>query len=141
MKTYRGGEKVEPGLYLHTREWAFKDLQDEAILPGTARDSYRRVPPAAMLVVGPVVGLAYVMFLPLVGVGMVLSLLGVKAAHAAAGPAEALVRALRPGWEPALAFLSRAKGTKKAAGPTADAWAAGVREKLEAPESPEEPRA
>ena len=140
MKTYRGGERVEPGLYLHTREWAFKDIQDEGLLPGTGRDAYRRVPTAAMLVVGPVVGLAYVMFLPLLGVGMVVSLLGVKAARAAAGPAEALVRALRPGWEPALAFLSRAMGAKKAA-PAADAWAAQVREKLEAPEKPEEPRA
>jgi hypothetical protein len=75
-------------------------------------------------------GLVYAIFLPFIGIAMAMSLVGVKAAHVASGTAREAVRALRPGWEPAMAFLSRSKpagGTAE----TTDAWAEETRKKVE----------
>ena len=133
MRHYRGTEKVEPGLYFNLRQLAFKSIDDEGLLPGTTDEVYRRVPMLALLVVGPFLGLVYVIFLPFIGFAMVAWLLGVKATHLAAGAARGAVRALRPGWEPSMAFLTRttpAKTTREGV----DKWAAEVEKKLDRPD-------
>jgi hypothetical protein len=132
MKAYRGGETVKPGLYFNARGLSFKSIDTTGALPGTAHDVYRRVPMLALLVAGPLLGLAYVVFLPFVGFAIVGWLLTVKAGHLAYRAAGAAVRVLTPGWEPALAFFSRgtaAKPTKS--GTEADAWAKDVRNRLD----------
>jgi len=132
MKHYKGTEKVEPGLYFNLRQLAFKSIDDEGPLPGKREDVYRRVPMLALLVVGPVLGLVYVMFLPFIGFAMVAWLLGVKATHLAAGAARSAARVLRPGWEPSMAFLSRTKpATTTREG--ADKWAEEAEKKLDRP--------
>ena len=87
-----------------------------------------------MLAAAPLLGLAYVIFLPLIGFGMVAYLLGHKAVQLATGTAAEAVRVLQPGWAPALAFLSRNKPAKvdqaaKDAEP--DAWKEQVEKKLD----------
>ena len=93
---------------------------------------YRRVPILVLLVVGPILGLAYAVFLPFIGFAIVTWLLGVKAGQLAGGAARGAVRVLRPGWEPSMAFLSRSTPTKtKREAP--DEWAEDVRKKLDPP--------
>lgn len=133
MKHYRGSEKVEPGLYFNARQLSFKSIDDEGPLPGGRDDVYRRVPTLALLVVGPLLGLVYVIFLPFIGFAMVAWLLGVKASHVAGGVARAAVRVLTPGWEPSMAFLSRTKPTKTTREAT-DEWAERVQNKLDRPD-------
>lgn len=132
MRTYRGTEKAEVGLYFNAREWAFTSMDDAGPLPGTASDRYRKVPMLALLIVGPILGLVYAVFLPLIGIAMVAWFIGVKLTHALAAVARRSARLVRPGWEPALAFLSRPKKAndtgKEAAG---DEWAEKVRKELE----------
>lgn len=133
MKRYSGGEAVEPGLYMNVRHLSFRSVDEAGPLPGEAGDVYRRVPMLVLLVAGPILGLAYVVFLPFIGVAMVTWLLGAKALEVATGAARGVVRVLRPGWEPAMAFLSRA--TPATAKPEAtDAWATEVRKKVEGDE-------
>ena len=136
MRHYKGTEKVEPGLYFNPRQWSFKSIDDEGPLPGSKDETYRRVPMLALLVAGPFLGLAYVIFLPFMGFAMVAWLLGVKATHLAAGAARGATRVLRPGWEPSMAFLSRSKATKatKATGAAADEWAAEAQKKMDRPD-------
>ena len=74
-------------------------------------------------------GLIYVIFLPFIGFAMVAWLLAVKATHLAADVAHGAARALRPGWEPSMAFLSRTKPAN-AAQEGADKWAEEVGKKL-----------
>lgn len=133
MRHYRGTEKVEPGLYFNLRQMAFRSIDDAGPLPGKTDDVYRRVPMLALLVVGPLLGLVYVIFLPFIGFAMFAWLLGVKATHLAAGVARGAVRALRPGWEPSMAFLSRTTPTKTNR-KNADEWAAEVEKKLDRPD-------
>jgi hypothetical protein len=93
---------------------------------------YRRVPILVLLVVGPILGLVYAVFLPFIGFAVVAGLLGVKGMQLAGGAARGAVRVLRPGWEPSMAFLSRstpAKSKREAR----DEWAEDVRKKLDPP--------
>ena len=135
MRHYRRTEKVEPGLYFNLRQLSFKSIEEDERLPGKPEDVYRRVPMLALLVVGPFLGLIYVIFLPFIGFAMVAWLLAVKATHLASGVAHGAVRALRPGWEPSMAFLSRTKPAK-AAQEGADKWAEEVGKKLNRPSRP-----
>lgn len=132
MRQYRGSEKVEAGLYFNLRQLSFKSMEEEGPLRGSKDEVYRRVPTLALLVVGPLLGLAYVIFLPFIGFAMVTWLLGVKALQLAGGVARGAVRVLSPGWEPSMAFLSRSKPTKTT-GEAADEWAEEVQKKLDRP--------
>lgn len=130
MRQHRGGEQVEAGLYFNLRQLSFKSVDEAGPLPGAPGEVYRRVPTLLLLVVGPVLGLVYVVFLPFIGVAMVTWLLGAKAAHFAGVAARQVARVLRPGWEPAMAFFSRSKATREAS-PQTDPWAEEVRKRLE----------
>src|SRR3972149_6265604 len=123
MRRHRGAETVEPALYFNVRQLSFRSVRERGRLRGTEKDVWYRVPTLALLVVGPILGLAFVVFLPFIGFAMVGWLLMEKAGHLAAEATRAAVRVLRPGWEPSLAFLSRSKPAKTTAGTHARAGA------------------
>src|SRR4051794_28048845 len=70
MRHYNGNEKVGPGIYFNVEEVLFKSLDEEGRLPGDETTVWRAVPVVALLVAGPVLGLAYAMFLPFIGFAM-----------------------------------------------------------------------
>ena len=109
MTIYKGTQEVEPGLYLNLKRFAIKSVDTRGPLPGTEGDEYRRVPMLAMLAMAPLLGLVFVIFLPFIGFAMVTYLVGHKAAQAAGNLLAQVVRVVRPGWVPALAFLTRSK--------------------------------
>ena len=113
MTRHHGGETVQAGAYFNAKALSFKVLDDEETLPGAAADEYVALPMAAMLVVGPALGLVYAIFLPVVGLAMAAAALLEK-------PATAMARVTRPAWQPALSFLSR--GKKGKATGRSDAW-------------------
>ncbi len=89
-----GGELVKGGIYWSMSAGEFVSVpQEGGRLPGTGRDSYIRAPLPVVLVVGPVMGLAFALFLPLSGLLVLIPFLADKlrgamvpsAAHAAAG--------------------------------------------------------
>jgi hypothetical protein len=131
MTLYRGTQTVEPGLYVNLRQFSFESVDEAKALPGTTEAIYRRVPMLALVAAAPILGLAFVVFLPFIGFAMVGWLLGVKGMHLAADAINAGARVVRPNWEPSLAFLSRSKRAKKTAtGHVGDAWAKDVEKKL-----------
>lgn len=134
MTTYRGTQEVEPGLYLNTKNFGMTTVEARGPLPGADGETYRRVPMLLMLATAPLLGLAFVMFLPLIGFAAVAYLLGQKAVQVAGGAATEAVRVVRPSWAPSLAFLSRSKPAAPAdipAPPVADPWAAKVETQLD----------
>jgi hypothetical protein len=138
MKTYRGQQLVDPGIYLNLRELAFKSLDDEARLPGTEDAVWRRVPALAMLVAAPVISIVYFIFLPLVGFLMLAGVVGLKLFELGRRLAASALPVLRPAWQPALAFLSRGKPAREAPVEEAleakreDRWAEEARREAEA---------
>jgi hypothetical protein len=131
MTSYVGTQEVEPGLYINLRKFSVTSVERRGALPGTATDTYRRLPMLVMLAAAPVLGLVFVMFLPLLGFAMVAYLLGNKAVEITTGVVEQMGRVRRPGWAPALAFLSRSKPADSApATAEPDAWTESVEKKL-----------
>ena len=117
MTRHHGGETVQAGAYFNAKALSFKVLDDEETLPGTAADEYVALPMAAMLVVGPALGLVYAIFLPFIGLAMAAWVVLEKAGDVLATGA----RVMRPAWQPALSFLTRGKKGTKAG--RRDAWA------------------
>jgi hypothetical protein len=137
MRRYKGNETVNPGIYFNLRELAFRSMEDEGRLPGGEKDVWRAVPFVVMLVVSPVLGILYAIFLPLIGFVMLAGVvLGWAYRHVEAALL-AGTRVLRPAWQPALAFLARGRAkvavtTKEETKPEEkDPWKEAVRRKLE----------
>jgi hypothetical protein len=130
MKRYQGNQTVEPGLYFNLAQCSFKSVETKGPLPGSEKDVYRRTPVVALLAVGPILGLAFVAFLPFVGFAMLGWLLVSKLAAWSSDAAVSFARVVRPAFRPALAFLSRSKRTKSAR-KERDRWADGVKRDLE----------
>jgi hypothetical protein len=82
MTTKRAGEAAKAGFYFNTRTWEM-DLhrKDGDALAGTTADRYVRVPAAALLVVGPIMGFFFVIFLPFIGFALVARELGIRVAR------------------------------------------------------------
>lgn len=76
MTKYNGKDKVGAGIYFCPSELSFKVYDKEGVLPGGMWVRYVKVPTVTMLVVGPVLGAAYVMFLPALGFIMALWAMG-----------------------------------------------------------------
>jgi hypothetical protein len=137
MTRYHGNQIVDPGIYLNLRELSFKSLDDTGRLPGGEEAVYRQVPALVLLVAAPLIGLVYAIFLPLIGFMMLGTFLAGKLFAVTKQAAEASVPLLRPAWQPARAFLSRAKPAKKAPEKAAaededeDEWAEEARQEAE----------
>jgi hypothetical protein len=68
MRTCKAGEMVKGGFYFNTKAWDIHLVRPAgATLPGGEDDRYIRVPALALLVIGPLMGFAFVIFLPLAG--------------------------------------------------------------------------
>ncbi len=69
MKRYYGGNPVPNGVYLNLRTLEFKQLRGEhERLPEPATDKYIRLNRLAGLIVAAIMGLAFIMLLPLIGI-------------------------------------------------------------------------
>jgi hypothetical protein len=68
MRTYKGNEMAPAGLYWNRREWTLNIVKGPADrLPGDDTGRFWRLPAAALLLVAPVMGLGFILFLPLAG--------------------------------------------------------------------------
>jgi hypothetical protein len=68
----KGGTLVERGLYWNPMDGQRITMSEDGILPGDASTSYMRMSLFGLLVVAPVMGMMFVTFLPLFGVGVFL---------------------------------------------------------------------
>lgn len=67
MAGYHGGQAVKGGFYLKRSTWEFESVAGRGgILPGNKETSYSRLPLPAVMVAGPLMGLAYAISLPIV---------------------------------------------------------------------------
>ena len=131
MTTYTGTQHVEAGPYYAVRRFKLTTMDQNGPLPGTADRTWHRVPMILMLALAPLLGLAFVIFLPFIGFAMVARLAGEKAVELGRQLATQGARVLQPAWAPARAFLTRAKAAKpETVAPTPDEWAEHVERQL-----------
>lgn len=71
MTKYKGGETVKAGFYWNRGTWGVELVPAEGgALPGEETTTYVRVPWPLLLVIAPVMGGAFAMFLPFIGIAL-----------------------------------------------------------------------
>ncbi len=79
MTRYHGGAKVRSGFYWHPGKWEIIAVgKSGAVLPAPEETSYIRLPTFLLMVVGPALGGVYMIFLPLIGFGMLFAVAAKK---------------------------------------------------------------
>ena len=79
MKRMSGGSEAQPGFYFRTADWQIVAIEKgPQALPGGPGQAYVRVPAVGMLVLAPLLGLSFVVFLPFVGFALVARQVGRK---------------------------------------------------------------
>ena len=68
----KGGTMVERGLYWNPMDGRRITMSEDGILPGDESTSYMRMSVFSLLVIAPVMGMMFVTFLPLFGIGVFL---------------------------------------------------------------------
>ena len=114
MTTYNGNSQVKSGYY-----FSFSTLGVEVIgeeggrLPGAASTRYFNIPFPLLFVVVPVVGLTFLMALPLIGFGLAgYAIVRRATGHVATG-ADALAATVAPPHATGAAYLGGHEGEKK----------------------------
>lgn len=77
MQKYTSGERVGRGFYWNMKGWEAQPVSaGGGVLNGKAEDTFVRVPLIAVLLLAPLMGAAYAIFLPFIGFAMVAMYLG-----------------------------------------------------------------
>jgi hypothetical protein len=109
MFRYTGGQTVGSGTYWDVMTGTRVDFDQEGTLPGGNRAKYLKASSGAILLLGPIIGLAYVVFLPIIGIGTALSLIVQKTLGGIFSLGKHIVSF---GWRPAEAYLGGKKKKK-----------------------------
>jgi len=114
MLRYHGGEQVSKGSYWDRRTGEVVHVGPEGSrLPGGADVSYWKMSEPVMVVVGPLLGLLYVVFLPLIGFLMLFYHVARFLAVNTRSLAYELAGALSPRFRLSEAYLAQVKRRKK----------------------------
>jgi hypothetical protein len=115
MLRHHGGERVKAGFYFNLETWAVTTLSGTGgVLAG--RDTrYLRVPTLALLALAPLMGLAYAMFLPFIGIAMVVSHVSKRAGLAAKSAVSGVLTATSPAMRPGEAYFGGERPSGKPA--------------------------
>ncbi len=105
-----GGEAVGAGNYWNFSTGERVRIEESGVLPGDASDSYYKVPPVVILAAGPILGLAYAVFLPFIGIAMLLTVLSKKLFG---GVVHSAQKGAAFSWKPSEAYLAGKKGRAK----------------------------
>ncbi len=96
MKTYTAGTRVKGGFYFNMDEWDMLVVPEEGqVLPGQEGNRYVKMPALGLFFAAPLLGAAFAMFLPFIGLALVgkftvdKTVHAVRTAAAGAAPAEA----------------------------------------------------
>jgi hypothetical protein len=111
MTTKRiGGTAAKSGFYWNLGKWEMTMVPKQGgILPGGASQRYLRVPVFALLVIAPLMGAVYAMFLPFIGFAMLFTFLGKKAFSAGRSGAVDVAATMAPDWRAGEAHLAERK--------------------------------
>jgi hypothetical protein len=105
-----GGTSAKSGFYWNLGEWEMTMIPKQGgLLPGDAGDKYLKVPVVALLVLAPVMGAGYALFLPCVGFALLFSFLGKKAYAAALVGVSGVAATMGSEWRPGEAYLAGKK--------------------------------
>ena len=107
MAIIRGGDTVRGGYYWSAEKWDATFVEGtEGVLPGSPTERYRRVPVPLLLVGAPIMGALFVMFLPFIGIALLVQQMMRAGMELAADGVERVLMSVSPTWRPGMAFLA-----------------------------------
>ncbi len=105
-----GGETVGKGTYWNFSTGERVNIEESGVLPGDASQAYYKFRPVAILLAGPILGLAYAVFLPFIGIAMFVTVLSRKVFGGALHTAQ---KGASFSWKPSEAYLAGKRGRAK----------------------------
>ena len=105
-----GGDRAGKGSYWDFSTGERITMSEEGVLPGSEDTVYYKANPVVVLAAAPVLGLIYAMFLPFIGIAM---LVRVAAAKLMGGTAEGLAKVATFNWSPSAAYLAGRRQKKE----------------------------
>jgi hypothetical protein len=96
--TFESGTAVLSGYYLNPTSWSVAPVARDGERLPSGRGRWRRVPAAAALALVPVLGAAFLLFLPLVGFLVTVHAIASLIVRAIHGSATELAATVSPGW-------------------------------------------
>ncbi len=109
MLKHTGGQRAGSGTYWDVMTGVRVDLDEQDILPGGNGTTYFKTPSSAVLLLAPILGLAYVVVMPIMGIVTALALIVQKTLGGLFSLGKYCVTF---GWRPTEAFLD-GKNKKK----------------------------
>lgn len=115
MAKFTGGSKVSGGYYWNPRAWEVEVVGNEGgTLPGTPDQKFLRLPFLALFAVLPMMGVIFMIALPLIGFGLFAYALARKLTGGVKRSASELAETVTPGWQPGTAHFTGKPGEEGA---------------------------
>jgi hypothetical protein len=108
MERKSGGTRVKAGYYWHAAQWEIVTIsgRDGGVLPGGPDEGYYGIPVLAMLMLAPIMGALFVVFLPFIGFAILAQYAAQAAVAAFKRQALHAGATLSPAWRPGEAYLA-----------------------------------
>jgi hypothetical protein len=130
MTRFNAGERAKAGYYFSAKSWEVHPVPaDGERLPGEAGQHWYAIPTAAALVLTPLLGLTFLMFLPFIGFYLTIEAALRPLLRVFRREASELAATMSPGWQPGEAHLT-GKPAGKGAGAEGEAAPGEELEKL-----------
>jgi hypothetical protein len=105
--TYESGSAVLSGYYFNPAGWHVEPIANDGDrLPATLSGSWMRVPTAAALLLVPMLGAGFLIFLPLIGFLVTLQAAAAPVVRMFRSSATELAATVTPGWQPGEAHFT-----------------------------------
>jgi hypothetical protein len=119
----KGGTVVEKGLYWNPMDGQRVNVREDGILLGDENRNYLKLSPVVLLIIAPLFGTMYVMFLPLFGIGVFLiswlvPVIGTLSAVAITGVrvcCRVACKSVSFNWRPSMVYFSGVRKREKVA--------------------------
>jgi hypothetical protein len=104
--TYESGSAVRSGYYFNAAQWHLEPVAGEGGRLPAGRGRWMRIPTAAALLLVPVLGAAFLVFLPLIGFLVTLQAITSPMLRTFHSSATDLAVTMTPGWRPGEAHFT-----------------------------------
>jgi hypothetical protein len=102
----KSGSAVQSGYYLNVSRWAVEPVAKDGDRLPAGKGEWMKVPTVAALLLTPILGATFLMFLPLIGFVLALQALAAPLVAMFRGSATELAATMTPGWQPGEAHFT-----------------------------------
>ena len=104
--THESGSKVNSGYYFNAARWHVEPIANDGDRLPEGNGRWMKVPTAAALLLVPILGATFLMFLPLIGFVLLAQALAAKTFSLFHAHATELAATVSPGWQPGEAHFT-----------------------------------